>query len=135
MVFGWRWLDGPAAARIGIFPPMGFSAASVSEGFQRGKEKPFGASAGAYLLSRWKINVPGRPEGVRVRAESPLQAAVYANFAEKNVWGLDAPHQRGLGLAVLWASRRLLIPECSKGGREKPFGAPAGAIPLSPMRE
>ena len=45
---------------------MGFSAASVSEGFQRGKEKPFGAPAGAYLLSRWKINVPGRPEGVRV---------------------------------------------------------------------
>ena len=108
---------------------MGFS------GFQRGKEKPFGAPAGAYLLSRWKINVPGRPEGVRVRAESPMQAAVYANFAEKNVWGLDALHQRELGLAVLWASRRLLIPKCSKGGREKPFGASAGAIPLSPMRE
>ena len=44
----WMGIDAPAAARVGICHPMGFSPASVPEGFQRASGKPFGAPAGAY---------------------------------------------------------------------------------------
>ena len=42
----------------GIWCPMGFSPASVPEGFQRASGKPFGAPADAYPLSRTGIDAP-----------------------------------------------------------------------------
>ena len=42
----------------GIWCPMGFSPASVPEGFQRASGKPFGAPAGAYPLPRVGYDAP-----------------------------------------------------------------------------
>ena len=41
-------IDAPTTARNGTCRPMGFSPASVPEGFQRASGKPFGAPAGAF---------------------------------------------------------------------------------------
>ena len=42
----------------GIWCPMGFSPASVPEGFQRASGKPFGEPAGAYPLPRVGTDAP-----------------------------------------------------------------------------
>ena len=50
-----RGFDTPTTARVGTCRPMGFSPASVPEGFQRASGKPFGAPAGAYPCPGWGL--------------------------------------------------------------------------------
>ena len=64
--------------------------------------------------------------------ESPLLAATHDNFVirETITGGLTRRLRRELGLVILWASRRLSVPEGFQRASGKPFGAPAGAYLL-----
>ena len=64
--------------------------------------------------------------------ESPLLAASHDNsvIRETITGGMTRRLRRELGLVILWASRRLSVPEGFQRASGKPFGAPAGAYLL-----
>ena len=64
--------------------------------------------------------------------ESPLLAATHDNsvIRETITGGMTRRLRRELGLVILWASRRLSVPEGFQRASGKPFGAPAGAYLL-----
>ena len=104
----------------GIWCPMGFSPASVPEGFQRTSGKPFGEPAGAYplprvetdapttarewdlpsygaltLFFRWrKKRVQKKASGTATTGKSPLLPILTAGLAMSRAMELDSVHQR-----------------------------------------
>ena len=135
--------DAPTTARNGSCRPMGFSPASVPEGFQRASGKPFGASAGAYPLPRrgmtrrlwrrlglavlWVSRQLRCPKVSKGRAESPLvRPQAHTPFPDE---GMARQLWRRLGLAVLWVSRQLRCLKVPKGRAESPLVRPQAHTP------
>ena len=76
----------------GVFRLMGFSPASVPEGFQRASGKPFGAPAGAYPCPRVGIDAPTAARVVGL----PLYGILASFGAPADAYplsrvGIDAP--------------------------------------------
>jgi len=84
----------------GIWCPMGFSPASVPEGFQRASGKPFGEPAGAYPLPRVGTDAP-----TTVREwDLPSYGALTLFFR----WRKKSVQKKASGTAT--PGKRLLLP-------------------------
>ena len=88
--------DAPAAARVGTCRLMGFSPASVPEGFQRASGKPFGASAGAYPLPRVGMDAPtsAREQGLQPYGALTLFFRWRKKSVQKKASGTATPGKR-----------------------------------------
>ena len=84
---------------------MGFSPASVPEGFQRASGKPFGAPAGAYPLPRVGIDAPTSAR------EQGLQP--YGAFTLFFRWRKKSVQKKASGTAT--PGKRLLLPILAAG--------------------
>ena len=89
----------------GIWCPMGFSPASVPEGFQRASGKPFGEPAGAYPLPRVGTDAP-----TTVREwDLPSYGALTLFFR----WRKKSVQKKASGTAT--PGKRLLLPILTAG--------------------
>ena len=97
----------------GIWCPMGFSPASVPEGFQRASGKPFGEPAGAYPLPRVGTDAP------TTAREQGLQP--YGAFTLFFRWRKKSVQKKASGTAL----QRRPTSLCAVGfGLRSPMGCP-----------
>ena len=127
----------PTLARIGTCRPMGFSPASMPEGFQGASGKPFGAPAGAYPCPGWGMTRRlWRGLGLAVLwVLASFGARRFPKGERKALWcarrriplpwvGIDAPTAaREQGLCPM-VSRQLWCPKVSKWRAESPLVRP-----------
>ena len=128
----------------GIWCPMGFSPASVPEGFQRASGKPFGEPAGAYPLPRVGTDAPTTAR----EWDLPSYGALTLFFrwrkksVQKKASGTATPGKRLLlpiltaGLAMSRAAElaSLRLQSCALGARLFPPSKWAGLFPSAAYR-